>query len=122
MWIRKIISPRTTLVGGHSGSADGPLQIIFPGGIDEGTLQLALPVRGSPQAKGRYRLRRTEPTRVAFRTVKGEGAALAAAGLAFARSLEEAGFELTGESRLVFPGPGSGSGEMEVELQLGVAP
>ncbi len=104
------------------GSVDGPLQVIWPAAGDESAFQLALPVRGSPRAGGRYRLRRTEPTRVAYREFRGEGAALLEAGQAFARALEASGFELTGERRLVFAAPGDGGDSLQVELQLGVAP
>jgi hypothetical protein len=104
------------------GSVDGPLQVIWPGEGDGSAFQLALPVRGSPRGGGKYRTRRTEPVRVAHRQISGEGAALAEAGLAFARALEAAGFQLTGERRLVFPAPGDSDGKLQVELQLGVAP
>jgi tetratricopeptide (TPR) repeat protein len=103
------------------GSVDGPLQIIATGEGEE-LLQLALPVRGAPSAGGRYKLRRSEATRVAYRVVSGQDEELAAALTEFARTLREAGLALSGERRLVFASGKNGSDQRAVELQLGIVP
>jgi len=119
--IRSLAMRMGVAVVKSGGSVDGPLQIIA---IREGgeVLQLALPVRGAPTAGGRYKLRRSEPARVAYRVVTAEGDSLAAASEEFAHSLQEAGFALSGERRLVFPAGQAGADERKVELQLGIAP
>jgi tetratricopeptide (TPR) repeat protein len=103
------------------GTADGPLQLISLASGEERVLQLALPARGSPRAGGKYRIRRSDPVRVAYLVKEGTGDELTAAWIEFALSLQEAGYELSGESRLVFPAGGnSGEGTLKVELQLGI--
>ena len=103
------------------GSADGPLQIIAPAEGDEGALQLALPSRGTPRAGGQYRTRRTSPARAAYRVVKGSAGELADARRDFSGSLREAGYELSGEQRLIFVTPGGGDSDTaEVEMQIGI--
>ena len=105
------------------GTTDGPLQIIVTEQDGERSVQLARPVRGSPPAGGKYRVRSAAAMRVAYRLVQGSAGELAAAGQALAESLLAAGYELTGELRLVLPaGGGAPEGELEVEVQLGIQP
>jgi tetratricopeptide (TPR) repeat protein len=105
------------------GTTDGPLQIIVTEQDGERSVQLARPVRGSPPAGGKYRVRSAAAMRVAYRLVQGSAGELAAAGQAMAESLLAAGYELTGELRLVLPAGGSApEGELEVEVQLGIQP
>jgi tetratricopeptide (TPR) repeat protein len=102
------------------GAADGPLQLIWPAGEGD-TVQFAVPARGSPRAGGKYRVRRAEPMKAAYRMARGSGEELAATWRQFAASLQDAGYQLTGERRAVFSSaPGEDSGGLEVELQLGV--
>ena len=103
------------------GTADGPLQIIAPAGAEEGALQLAMPSRGSPRAGGQYKTRRTTPARAAYRVRRGSAEELAGAWLEFSGSLREAGYELSGEQRLVFlPSGGGDSDSVGVEIQIGI--
>jgi hypothetical protein len=55
--------------------------------------------------------------------VQGAAGELATEGQALAESLLAAGYELTGELRLVLPaGSSAPEGELEVEVQLGIQP
>ncbi len=105
------------------GSVDGPLQIIsqgeFPAAGDP-TWQLALPSSGSPSAKGKFRVRSAAKFKCATTRLEGEGAEFVAQSLRFADALQQAGYVLTGERRLVLPSQGAGAGEQQVELQLGI--
>jgi len=105
------------------GSVDGPLQIIsqgeFPAAGDP-TWQLALPSSGSPSAKGKFRVRSAAKFKCATTRLEGEGAEFVAQSLRFADALQQAGYVLTGERRLVLPSQGAGAGAQQVELQLGI--
>lgn len=102
------------------GSVDGPMQIISSSDPAAGgpapPLQLAVPVRGSPSGRGRYKVRSTEPFKCAYLALEGEGQALLTAWLEFAAAVRDAGYEITGERRLV----GSAGGSAKTELQLGI--
>jgi hypothetical protein len=95
------------------GAANGPLHLLASGGED---LRLAFPVRGSPQAKGRYRLEKFEPFQCAWTVIEASGEEALEAAQAFAARVQAAGYTLTGESRLI---PASG-GEAGFEVQLGI--
>ena len=102
------------------GGADGPLQIISTGDAVEGeppSFELAIPTSGSPTARGKYRVRKLASFKCAYLVHKGPGEGLLKAGIDFARALQAAGYELTGERRMVLSG---NSGAMKLELQLGI--
>lgn len=104
------------------GTAAGPLQIISPGPVpgEGASLQLALPVRGAPTARGRYKTRRTEPFKCAYLLQEGPTSELVESWSRFASVLLEAGYELTGERRVVMDS-GAGAGDtIKTELQLGI--
>jgi effector-binding domain-containing protein/thioredoxin-like negative regulator of GroEL len=102
------------------GSAAGPLQIISTGNAAEGgqaSFELAIPTRGSPTARGKYRVRKLASFKCAYLVHEGPGEDLLAAGIDFARALQAAGYELTGERRMVVVGIG---GSTKIELQFGI--
>ena len=103
------------------GSADGPLQIIsteapVPGGA-QASVQLALPFRGTPAGRGRYRTRAVPSFNCAYVAGEGAGKDFLAAWARFAEVLQAAGYELTGERRIVIA---RNSGAIQTELQLGI--
>jgi tetratricopeptide (TPR) repeat protein len=103
------------------GGADGPLHILAAGeegSEDQPRWQLALPTSGSPQARGQYRVRQLPACRCATLAASGAGDALLDEWLTFRRGVEEAGHQLTGESRLVISQAVDGS--PLIEMQLGV--
>jgi hypothetical protein len=104
------------------GTATGPVHIISPGSLtsegEAASLQLALPFRGAPRARGRYKSRRTEPFKCASLVQHGPPWALAESWSRFAAAVQEAGYELTGERRVVMD-PATGDA-LKIELQLGV--
>ncbi len=95
------------------GTADGPVVLL---GLPGEELRLALPTRGAPQPRGRYRLYSAPAFKCAWlRLRQGEGDAEAMA-TAFRERVADAGYRLTGEYRLEqVPGDNA-----VVELQLGV--
>ena len=101
------------------GSVDGPLQILSMGdpAVLEAasTLQLAVPVRGTPSARGRYKVRATDAFKCAYLAHTGSAEELLAVWANFAAAVQAAGHELTGEQRVLFPSGGS-----TIELQLGL--
>jgi tetratricopeptide (TPR) repeat protein len=102
------------------GSAAGPLQIISTGKAAEGdqaSFELAIPTRGSPTARGKYRVRKLASLKCAYLVHEGPGEELLAAGIDLAQALQAAGHELTGERRMVSVGSG---GSLKIELQLGI--
>jgi hypothetical protein len=106
------------------GSANGPLHILSKGDAaaqELGTgFELALPFRGSPSRYGRYRTRTTKSFKCACLEQDSSGEELVTAWLDFAEEVQAAGYELTGERRVIIAG-GADSGEaVRVELQLGV--
>ena len=105
------------------GSVDGPVQLISQGDLPaqgDSTWQLALPSSGSPRASGRFRVRTTAAFKCAYTALQGAGPELAEQALAFAGALQEAGYSLSGERRLVLPSRENGSGTIIVELQIGI--
>jgi tetratricopeptide (TPR) repeat protein len=106
------------------GTATGPLHIISYGpqsqaGEDTG-LQLALPVRGLPSARGRYKTRRSEPFKCAYLNLEGSVSEMEASWAQFAAALMAEGYELTGERRLVMDTGSGASDGAGPELQLGI--
>lgn len=105
------------------GSVDGPVQVISQGDFPaqgDPTWQLALPSSGSPRASGRFRVRTAADFKCAYTELQGAGPELAQQALAFASALQEAGYSLSGERRLVLPSRGNGSDNIKVELQIGI--
>ncbi len=100
------------------GSAAGPLTIFSLGDPDSeaaaASLQLALPSKGSPSARGRFRTRKAGAFKCAYLTYSGDDMATVWAD--FYRKVQASGHELTGERRVVFLS-GNAAG---TELQLGI--
>ena len=94
-------------------SADGPLHILA---LPDEELRLALPVRGTPQVKGRYRLKSAGPFRCAWAVIDDSAEEVLESTLQFASRVEAAGYTLNGERRLI---PRSG-GVAGFEIQLGI--
>ena len=67
-----------------------------------------------------YRVRTTEPFKCAYLPMREEGRELVKAGVGFAKALQEAGYELTGECRMVIPEETGSGGDLAFELQLGI--
>ena len=100
------------------GSADGPLHIFSFGDPDAeaaaASLQLALPAKGSPSARGRFRTRKADAFKCAYLTYTGDD--MTSAWTDFYGRVQASGHELTGERRMVLLS-GNAAG---TELQLGV--
>ena len=96
------------------GTANGPLSVLsLP---EENALRLAMPVRGAPQARGRYDLYNAPAFKCAWiRIPQAEQQPLQVVSGLRERVIA-AGYELTGEYRLLF----LSDGEPGVEVQLGV--
>jgi tetratricopeptide (TPR) repeat protein len=121
--IKSLATRMAITLSKSGGTTDGPLQVIVIEQDGARSVQLARPVRGSPPAGGKYRVRSAAAVRVAYRLVQGAAGELATEGQALAESLLAAGYELTGELRLVLPaGSSAPEGELEVEVQLGIQP
>jgi effector-binding domain-containing protein len=102
------------------GGADGPIQIISSGDSVEGeqaSFELAIPTSGSPTARGKYRVRKLASFKCAYLVYEGPPGEMLAAGIALGRTLQAAGYELTGERRMVLVGSGNA---IKLELQLGI--
>lgn len=78
------------------GTADGPLTIIAS---PSGEMAVALPIRGTPQASGRYRVITVEPFKHAAFELPGVRALPGAVGN-FHNQLRTAGYQPTGETRV----------------------
>jgi hypothetical protein len=84
------------------GTASGPVQLLRDA---SGDLMLGIPVRGSVQASGRYRVFKAPAYNYVARDIRLDEDPRAQLGEA-AAGLAEAGTTLTGELRLVLPSPG----------------
>ena len=102
------------------GSADGaPLLIFGPESDADGAIQVALPTKGRPRAGGRYRTRKATAFNSAYLVSEGSPEELVQAWAEFARDVADAGYQLSGERRIVFPaGEGGSNGQIRAELQL----
>jgi len=99
------------------GEAEGPLHLIFSAvGSEFENIQIALPVKGLPMAKGRFKSGRVSSFTCASRLYSGELSGLADVLTNFARALENQGEHLSGEVRIIVHGL-KGSG---IEIQLGL--
>ncbi len=102
------------------GAIDGPLQIILQGEPGAaGEMALAFPVKGAPQGRGKYRLRRSEAFECAYAVHRGPPAELGAAVAALAAAVQASGRDPAGEVRLLFAAP-TGGGDPEIEIQIGI--
>ena len=100
------------------GSIDGSLQIIAQGEGQDGELQLGFPVRGSPRAGGKYKLRVTTSFKCAYIVHETDAGSLAGLWSKFLQDVEAAGHALTDERRVVMLTGGGGS--TRIELQIGI--
>jgi tetratricopeptide (TPR) repeat protein len=94
------------------GTANGPLQLLRD---SSGNLMLGIPVRGSVQASGRYRVLNAPAYNYVARDIRLDGDVQAQLGDAVT-ALADAGAALTGELRLVLPSPG----DTVLEARFGV--
>ena len=101
------------------GSAAGPLHIISSGlpSREGDSLQLALPIRGLPTARGKYKIRRTESFKCAYLSLDIPASEVTKTRTQFTEALRAAGYELTGEYRIVMDREGD---SRKVEIQLGI--
>jgi len=106
------------------GSAAGAIHIISVGDLAadaaDSELQLALPSRGSPSGRGRYRTRTSKTFKCAYMVQQSSGEELVAAWLRFAEEVQAAGYELTDERRVIIRGGADSGDTVRVELQLGI--
>jgi tetratricopeptide (TPR) repeat protein len=103
------------------GTVDGPLQIIAQGEGDGGVLQLGFPYRGSPRGGGKYQTRVTGEFKCAYLVHEGRVDSLADLWATLLASVEQAGYELTAERRvLLHVTRGGGERATRLELQIGV--
>jgi len=102
------------------GAVDGPLQIILQGepGAAAG-MELAFPVKGAPQGRGKYRLRRSEAFECAYAVHRGPPAELGAAIAQLVAAVQASGHGLAGEVRLLFAAP-TGGDDPEIEILVGI--
>jgi tetratricopeptide (TPR) repeat protein len=118
---RSLATPMVKAVVKAGGSIVGPLQIIAEGQGEDGVLQLGFPVKGSPQASGKYRSRGAAAFKCAYLLHEGKADALAAVWAEFLAAVEAAGLELTEERRVLFQVNKSGAaGAVKLELQVGI--
>lgn len=96
-----------------SGNANGPLHLLSLPGEE---LRLAIPLRGSAQARGRYRIYNAEAFKCASMTLDATAEEPLAAVAEFAEKVEASGHRLTSEYRLLM-----NQGKTPTfELQLGI--
>lgn len=118
---RSLAVPMGVALVRGGGTIDGPLQIIAAGEGEDGVLQFGFPVRGSPQASGKYRTTVTPEFKCAFLVHEGKAGSLATLWAEFLSAVEAAGLELTDERRIVLDANRTGDGAgVRVELQVGV--
>ncbi|MEH6588003.1 MAG: tetratricopeptide repeat protein [Halioglobus sp.] len=96
-----------------SGNANGPLHLLSLPGEE---LRLAIPLRGSAQARGRYRIYNAEEFKCAYMTLDATAKEPLAAVAEFAEKVEASGHRLTSEYRLLM----NQGKNPTFELQLGI--
>ena len=110
------------------GSIDGPLTMIFnsTGGQQQAdgpaAFKLALPIRGRPAPKGKYRLAQSQPFYCAYVGYQGPATELESAWRQLYQSAVDAGMTPSDEQRIIARGSADGAGQLNVELQLGLLP
>lgn len=103
------------------GTIDGPLHIIALGQGEDGELQLGFPVKGLHGGVRRYRLRGADEFKCAYLVHDGQTGSLAETWAEFLVAVNNAGYELTDERRLVLHSARGGSGDgARLELQIGI--
>ncbi|MFV0478382.1 MAG: tetratricopeptide repeat protein [Parahaliea sp.] len=98
------------------GSTNGPLQIIL---LPDKQPRLAQPVRGSPQARGRFKLYQSSSFKYAWLRLPVDTAAFSALPeqlRQFSKQVQSEGFELSGEKRLLL----IQQEQPEIEIRLGI--
>jgi len=83
-------------------------------------MSLAFPARGNPGPNGRYRPLRTEPFRCSYLLYEGARDGIPTAWAELIQSTLEAGYQPTGQSRMVFSFEAASGSSVSVELQLGI--
>ena len=106
------------------GEIDGSLHVLVetaPTTPDE-TMEilLAFPTRGNPRPGGRYRSLTTEPFNCSYLFFEGAADGISTAWVELIRSTVEAGYQPTGQSRMVFSADAGSASGVSVELQLGI--
>ena len=105
------------------GSVDGPMHLIRqadPAVANEtARLELAFPSGGSPRASGRFKVRSAKSFKCAWLSYEGPADGLLPAALGLAQALPGAGYEASGEQRLLFSNA-AGKDQVKVEIQLGI--
>ncbi|MDG2328353.1 MAG: hypothetical protein P8L70_16645 [Halioglobus sp.] len=96
-----------------AGTADGSVHVL---GIPGEDLRLAMPIRGSAQAKGRYRIYNAKEFRCAWKVVALDGTASSGMLEEFTRDILTSGYKATGGYRLVV----KQGKPVTIELQVGI--
>ena len=94
------------------------LQMITQGDGQAGQMQLGFPVRGSPRAVGKYKVRVTSSFKCAYIVYEAKTDSLAELWSGFLQDVETAGHELTSERRVMMHV--SGGDSIRLELQVGI--
>ena len=119
--VRSLVVRMNVALVKAGGSVVGPVHIIAGEQQPEGgepSWRLALPVSGSPQGKGQYRVGTAPACRCATMTATGEGRALLDDLERFSSDVRNAGHLLTGEGRLVVLQ--TPDNDVSLEFQLGI--
>ena len=96
-----------------AGTSDGPLQVLA---IPGEKLRLAIPIRGSAQAKGRYRIYNAQAYKCVWMIVSADESISSDILDRFAERIRAVGYETTGEYRLVMQ-----QGKVpSIELQIAI--
>jgi tetratricopeptide (TPR) repeat protein len=111
--VRKLLVHQYVSLVKSGGTAGGPVQLIADG---EGPLRLAIPLRGSVPASGRYKVYKGGEFRYVAFSLSADESDIPAQLAAAVEAVQAEGLELDGPWRLVLAGEEEG----QFELQLGV--
>ena len=118
---RSLALPMGVALVKGGGSIDGPLQIITAGEGEGGVLQFGFPYRGSPGAVGKYKTRVAGTFKAAYLEYDAKEGSLADTWAGFLAEVQQAGYKLTDQRRVVMAVDRDGSaGATRVELQVGI--
>lgn len=118
---RSLALPMAVALVKGGGSVDGPLQIITQGDGEDGELHFGFPYRGSPSAVGQYKTRTAGAFKCAYLAYDGKEGNLEDTWARFLGDVQQAGYKLTDQRRVVMAVDRSGgSGSARVELQVGI--
>jgi hypothetical protein len=118
---RSLALPMGVALVKGGGSVDGPLQIITEGNGEDGELHFGFPYRGSPGAVGQYKTRTAGAFKCAYLVYDGKEGNLEDTWARFLGDVQQAGYKLTDQRRLVMAvDRRGGSGSARVELQVGI--